>query len=148
MAKIKLDIDDEEELNLIGIQSSWPEHKLVWTLNRLLEVKLKRSADYIIRNTTEIKAGTLFNTPTKNEFSVFECNTDNEHLILVANIGQGKALYDKGRPFDFLLRVESNRLTTEDCIGILSEERAILAIAQIACDYVELAALPFSDLER
>jgi len=147
MAILRLNIEDEDTLELIGIQSSWPEHRLVWTLNKELEVLLERSEDYILETSLEASEQGLFSSEDKKEFSVFEYESDFERMVLVSNLSQGMALYDKGRPFDYLLRIDSSQRSLRDCSDLISEMKGILAVGRIDCGPGERASKPFNALD-
>lgn len=147
MAILRLNIEDEDNLELLGIQSNWPEHRLVWSLNKELGVLLERSEDYVL----ELEMGNnhhgLFSTDKEKEFSVFVFESDFERIILISNLAQGVALYDKGRSFDYLLRIDSAQRSLRDLSDQISEMKGILAVSKIDCDPGEKAAKPFNLLE-
>ncbi len=147
MAILRLDIEDDDTLELIGIQSSWPEHRLVWSLNKEMEILLERSSDYILEVDMDQREQGLFSAEGKKEFSVFLYESDFEQVVLVSNLSEGMALYDKGRSFDYLLRVDSGQRSLRDCIDQLSETKGILAVGRIECGPGEKAAKPFNDLD-
>ena len=147
VALLKLDIEKEEVLELIGFQSNWSEHKLVWSLNKSLGLRLKRLNDYVLEN-REMSRGALFSTQElKYAYSVYHYESEEEQIALVANIAEGKALYSVGRAFDYLLRIDGNQQRVDEIDERLANHRAILATGRIRCDTTHDAAAPFNALD-
>jgi hypothetical protein len=147
VALLKLDIEKEEVLELIGFQSNWSEHKLVWALNKSLGLRLKRLNDYVLEN-KEMSRGALFSAQElKYAYSVYHYESEEEQVVLVANIAEGKALYSVGRAFDYLLRINGNQPRFVDLDERLANHRAVLAIGHIRCDTTHDAAAPFNALD-
>lgn len=144
MAKLRLEIEEETTLKLLGIQSNWSEHRLVWAINRQFGIQLQRSEDFFIESRADESNQVLFSTESKHFFSVFLYESDDEQAILVANIGQGLPLFDKRRKLDYMLKVSSKYLEESECIQKLNEIKGVLATTRIECDVDELAARPFS----
>ncbi len=147
MAILRLNIEDEDSLELIGIQSSWPEHRVVWQLNKELEVLLERSEDYVLELEANQDKQILFSSEKKGEFSVFFYESDFERITLISNLAQGIALYDKGRAFDYLLRIDSSQRSLRDLIDQISEMKGVLAVSKIECSPGDKAAKPFNLLD-
>jgi len=145
MAKLKLEVEDTERLVLIGIQSSWPEHKIVWSINKHLKLRFTRLKDFAYRTEINNSENLLFESDNEYYFSVFVHQEEEEHAILVANIGQGYTLYDKLRRLDYLLKIDSSRFDLSEVTDKLSEIRGITAITKVECSLDELVARPFSE---
>lgn len=145
MAKLKLELEGEVTLRLLGIQSSWSEHRLVWAMNKQLGIRLQRDRDFTIETHAERIAGGLFDQEPTHYFSVFVYENEEEQAILVANLGQGMALYDKKRKLDYIFKMDSNRIEETECMRLLSEIRGVLAVTRIDCSADENVGRPFSD---
>lgn len=147
MAILRLNIEDDDTLELIGVQSSWSEHRLVWLLNKKLDILLERTSDYVMEFESGQRDQGFFIAEQKKEFSVFLYESELEQIVLVSNLAEGMALYDKGRSFDYLLRIDSGQRSLRDCINQLSQTKGILAVGKIECDSGDKAAKPFNDLD-
>ena len=147
MAILRLNIEDEESLELIGIQSSWPEHRIVWQLNKELEVLLERTEDYVLELEMNTDKQSLFNSESEKEFSVFLYESDFERMTLLSNLAQGIALYDRGRSFDYLLRIDSGQRSLRDLIDQIGEMKGVLAVSKIECGPGDKATKPFNLLD-
>ena len=147
MATLRLNIEDEDDLELLGIQSNLAEHRLVWSLNKELGVLLERSKDYVLELDMNQNPQSLFNTEKEKEFSVFVFESDFERITLISNLAEGVALYDKGRSFDYLLRIVSAERSFRDLCDQISEMKGILAVSKIEVDSGDKAAKPFNLLE-
>lgn len=147
MAKMKLDIESPEAIELLGIQCSWPAHRFVWSLNRTLDVALSRDKDYVLETSSSKSAGGLFDKEESRPFSVYRHENDLETLLLISNLSGGLALYDKGRSFDYLLHVESMQRDLSELIDDISDMPAVLAAARVTCRSGERAARPFEIME-
>ena len=147
MAILRLNIEDDDTMELLGLQSSWPEHRLVWSLNKELDRLLQRAEDYVLELDMNQAPQSLFNTEREKEFSVFDFESDFERITLIANLAEGVALYDKGRAFDYLLRIDSPQRSLRDISDQISEMKGILAVSRIDCGPGDKAAKPFNLLD-
>jgi len=147
MAILRLNIEEDDTLELLGIQSSWPEHRLVWSLNKELGILLERTQDYVLELDMNQSPQSLFSSEKEKEFSVFVFESDFEKITLIANLAQGMALYDKGRAFDYLLRIDSPQRSLRDLSDQVNEMKGILAVSKIECGPGDQAAKPFNLLD-
>lgn len=146
MATLRLDIDGSEALDLIGIQCSYPDYRLAWTLNRSLDIHLKREEDFVLNLTERELDNTLFHTEDNStQFTVFlHVNEDlHERFILVSNREQGFKLHDKARSFDYIMTMESTRLNLDECITTLNSQEGILTVARFVANRDSMATKPF-----
>ena len=145
MVRLRLELEEEVRMQLLGLQSSWPEHKLVWSINKQLGLHLTRQEDFEIELNQGDTSNTLFESDSKYYYSVFYHEGEQEQAILVANLNKGMALYDRKRKLDFLLRIESNVRTLSECSQTLNQIRGVLAVTKIDCSAEEPAARVFED---
>jgi len=103
--------------------------------------------DFVIESQQIGLSQGLFNANNRKEFSVFYYEEEFEQAILVANLGEGIALYGKDKPFDYLLKLDSGRWSLKLVIETLQEERGILALAVLDCPAGSLKANPFNDYD-
>ncbi|NNC83505.1 MAG: IPExxxVDY family protein [Flavobacteriales bacterium] len=145
MVKWKLQLDEEVKLKLLGIQSNWSEHRLVWSINKSLGLQLTRQEDFSISNVNKSPNDTLFEDQKEYHFSVFLHEGEQEQAILVSNLGQGRSLYDDKRKLDYLFKLESSHRSIHDCVDTLNEIRGVLAITRLECSDEDLVARPFTE---
>jgi hypothetical protein len=100
MAKLKLEMDLDPEVTIIGISSHVHDHRLCWSLNRALGLRMGRS-DHDIEDTV---AG------RRTSYAVF-AHVDTElegRYLLVTNHGTDGILLKAQRQADFFLVVDDH----------------------------------------
>ncbi len=99
MAKIKLDLEPDPEVTVIGISSHVNDHRLCWSLNRSMGLALRRSDMDIVDD-----------APGRStDYAVFvHTERDPEgRYLLVSNHGTGGVLIKEQRQADFFLVVDN-----------------------------------------
>jgi len=107
MAKLKLELDEDFDFDLIGICSSFTDYRLCWGINQALSINLERGEDYSMQNK---KDGEFF-------FSFYEYFNENteEHFFLIKNQSYNfKKLIPEQDKIDYFLIIKNNYETVID----------------------------------
>ncbi len=101
MARIKLDLEPDPEINVIGISSHVKEYRLCWSLNRALEIELTKRRQGI----QEMLNGRAA------VFSAYDHLDEetNSNCTLVNNHGSEGVLLRELRQADFFLVIDDER---------------------------------------
>lgn len=145
MAVLKLEIEDNEVHDLLGLSSAWQEHRLVWAINRALNIKLLRKKDFHLNVDSKEEGQTLFQQKEDYYYPLFNFSTDAERITLVSNFDQGKVLYDKSSMFDYLIQIESTLRDQDDVLERLKKLDAIAAIGSVEFSTQDLTTGPFNE---
>jgi hypothetical protein len=105
MAKIKLDLEPDPEVTVIGISSHVHDHRLCWSLNRSVGLALRRSDTDIVDDMEG----------RSTEYAVFvqEVKDPEGRYVLISNHGTDGILIKEQRQADFFLVVD-NALVEQD----------------------------------
>ena len=107
MAKLKLELDEDFDFDLIGICSSFTDYRLCWGINQALSINLERIEDYSMQNK---KDGEFF-------FSFYEFFNENteENFFLIKNQSYNyKKLIPEQDKIDYFLVIKNNYETEID----------------------------------
>lgn len=105
MAKIKLDLEPDPEVTVIGISSHVHDHRLCWSLNRSMGLAMRR-CDTDIVDSMEGRS---------TEYAVFvqDVSEPEGRYVLISNHGTDGILIKEQRQADFFLVVD-NALVEQD----------------------------------
>ncbi len=95
--KLTLDFDEEYQYRVVGISSTLLDYRLVFQLNKIGNLKFKRSNDFKI---LQEKPDILFS------FYLFEDNENMRNLYFLSNKRYGVNLFQKFHQIDYLLIVD------------------------------------------
>ncbi len=100
MTRIKLDLEPDPEVSVIGISSHEKDYRLCWALNRRLGIAMGRRENDI----TDDRAG------TPSSYAVFDHEEEGTeaHYMLVNNHGLAGSLFKEFRQADYFLVVDNN----------------------------------------
>jgi len=101
MAKLKLELDEDFDFDLIGICSSFTDYRLCWGINKTLSINLERIEDYSMQNK---KDGKFF-------FSFYEYFNESteENFFLIKNQSYNfKKLITEQDKIDYFLIIKNN----------------------------------------
>lgn len=96
--KLTLDFDDELQYKVIGISSPNLDYKLVFQLNKIGNLKFKRSNEFKI---LQDKPDLLFS------FYIFEDEENMRNIYFLSNKRYGVNLFQRFHQIDFLLIIDS-----------------------------------------
>lgn len=109
MAKTKLLLEYDYDFLLIGIIARVPDYKLVWSLNKSLEIELSKENDMELPSfVKEQSAGLTLgfeDSPEKPQFSFYRFDNEDAHLFytLISNRSKTSLLIKEEQSVDFFL---------------------------------------------
>lgn len=120
--RIKLELDEEIEFPILGISASIPDYRLVWELNKNLDLSFQKENNF-------------FTLPNKKkelksyEYYLHQNEDDLSKFFLVKNSQQGSVLFSDSEKLDFFLVLRENYIhSIEDLIRDLRMINNIVAV--------------------
>lgn len=130
MDKIQRDlyVDYQHDYDLYGLQTSVPEYKLAWQLNRTLHWQLKKAVDLALGDANDASYGVsnFVFTTTHRTFRLLKNQT-------FANVGSSRLLLPGLPQWDFFLQVHDPSASWQPevmvaAVGALAEVKQIAPI--------------------
>jgi hypothetical protein len=138
MSVHKLIFEDNEAVELIALRSSDLPYKVVWRLNKALNVKLSKVGDYELnRELNQIAVTGLFQAefkePSFEVFSLGKEEAESEALVLVSNKDEGILLFKEAKGFDMVLFMSSQRFDYDHMQDLLDSLEETMVTKRISC---------------
>lgn len=99
MPKLVLELTEDYDFDLLGICSHIKDYRLVWELNKVLEIDLCKDANYEIKRKEQIQSHAFFHF------------CDEENLVdfyLIANRSENGILIPEEKKCDYLFLIKGN----------------------------------------
>lgn len=107
MAKLKLELDDDYDFDLIGICSSFTDYRLCWGINQSLSIRLERSEDYSVENKKDGESFFSF-------YEYFNESTEEDYFLIKNQSYTYKKLIPEQDKIDYFLIIKNNYETNID----------------------------------
>jgi hypothetical protein len=145
----KLIFEDHEAVELIALRSSELPYKIVWRLNKALDMKLSKVGDYELnRELNQIAVTELFQTqfnePSFEVFSLSKEESESEAFVLVSNKDEGILLFKEAKGFDMVLFISSQRIDYDQVHDLLDSFGETMATKRISCKSYSKFNTPFN----
>lgn len=124
MPKLVLEIEEDYAFDLIGICSHNKDYRLVWELNKVLEIDLFKDENYEIKRKEQIQSHAFFHF------------CDEENLVdfyLIANRSENGMLLPEEKKCDYLFLIKGNtsEQATIKTLQKIGKIKSVLAMYQI-----------------
>jgi len=123
MLKTKIKITEtDENILLYGITTQLDDYKITWLLNNKLNTKLVKTHNYIAN-----KKG----IDEDLNFTAYQNSSNNNNIILVSNKNDNSIKLINIPTIDFLLKINSSSINTEEFINKIRKLQGIIAVTNI-----------------
>lgn len=120
--KLKLDFEEEDSMDAIGISTSYSDFRLAWTLNHFFDWKFELCENPLLVPDRKTKEERSFH------YHHYVDYTEKMQLFLIKNKQEGKPLFEDFLQFDFVLFFKNNlSIEIEQLLQLLRKLDPIIA---------------------